>query len=124
MNQAKINLAIDERLDRIDAFYKKRMDDLSSKINDRLDKLQDNNIYLDKKIRELDGLSTKLCYKLDKVDKRLDELEAQERAVTKIMEITADEIQELQEADSSSKALYIAEQMLIDENNRLNKESK
>ena len=79
MNQSKINLAIDERLDRIDAFYKKRIDDLSNRVN---------------------------------------ELEKQERALTKIMEITADEIQELQEAE------YVAEQMLIDENNRLNKESK
>ena len=100
INQHKINMAIDERIDRIDAFYKKR-----------IDKLQDNNIYLDKKIRELETnqlnlqeLSTKLCYKLDKVDKRLDELEAQERAHTQILEITSDEIEDLQSAQEESEA--------------------
>ena len=60
IDQHKINMAIDERIDRV-----------YNELNKRLDKLQDNNIYLDKKIREL---------------------EAQERALTKVVEMNADDI--------------------------------
>ena len=64
INQHKINMAIDERIDRV-----------YNELNKRLDKLQDNNIYLDKKIREL---------------------EAQERALTKVVEMNADDINDIE----------------------------
>ena len=64
IDQHKINMAIDERIDRV-----------YNELNKRLDKLQDNNIYLDKKIREL---------------------EAQERALTKVVEMNADDINDIE----------------------------
>ena len=75
INQHKINMAIDERIDRV-----------YNELNDKIKELETNQL-------NLQELSTKLCYKLDKVNKRLDKL----RALTKVVEMNADDINDIED---------------------------
>ena len=93
VNQHKINIAIDERIDRV------------------YNELNNNNTLLDRRVNELteklnaqDDINAKLFNKLDKIDDRLDKIEAQERAHTEILEIVGDEIDVLQQENNISKA--------------------
>ena len=93
INQHKINMAIDERIDRV------------------YNELNNNNTLLDRRVNELteklnaqDDINAKLFNKLDKIDDRLDKIEAQERAHTEILEIVGDEIDVLQQENNISKA--------------------
>ena len=79
---------LDERIDRIDDSYNKRIKKLENKV-DELDRFA-RRIYEDKK-KDIDML-LKIAYNLED---KVDELEAQERSITKVINMNAEDIAKL-----------------------------
>ena len=120
INQHKINMAIDERIDRVYNELNNKIKNKETKIGywstiDKNQKQTESNTSringLTEKINDLDKLSGKLEHKIRELEKykkvvevnadEIQELEKQEKALTKIAELNADDIQDLQQENTN-----------------------
>ena len=120
INQHKINMAIDERIDRVYNELNNKIKNKETKMGywstiDKNQKQTESNTSringLTEKINDLDKLSGKLEHKIRELEKykkvvevnadEIQELEKQEKALTKIAELNADDIQDLQQENTN-----------------------